>query len=295
MGAYPYTNLTGALRDSASPLRRHLDRTFPHVRALQDSYRAAAGELLVDTIGAPAAVLGTAFDLGVRFRLVPTETPLITEIAFSDHPRERTVVRQLARVAGEATRLEQDDYSLLARACWALALCVGVYREGVRPDSPLVGLLGTDDFRPGRLLELAPSSAQWEFDRLDALAGHHLLPRLNAPFHLGATFDGSVLCAADADLIADRLLVDIKTRLGPKDKGTIHRSDRLRAADIYQLLSYALFDRTDHYGIDAIAIYSGRYGTFMKWSLLEALETLAGGPVDLSHQHDVVWRLLGGN
>lgn len=112
--------------------------------------------------------------------------------------------------------------------------------------------------------------------------------------HLGPTFDASVLCAAGADLIAGDLLLDIKTRAGHPNPGTGVRSDALPLDDIYQLLGYALFDRSDRYGIRRIGIYSARYGKLTTWDLIRALDLLAGEPVVLAEERETVWGLLGG-
>lgn len=290
---YRYTNLSAALRDTSSPVRAHLDRTFPAVRALQDRYRARLGALEVPSQGASPVLVGVAFDLAVRLRLDPTQVPAIATIAFGAMPHRLAVVRSVARHAGLYARA--GDTPRFTRSCWALALCVQVYRDGgVGPDSALDRLVRGDRFTVPDLLALASPAAVTELTRLDEIAHVHLLPYLRPPLHLGPTFDGSTLCAADADLIADHVLIDIKTRLGPKNSRTGARSDRLPAADIRQLVSYALFDTSDRYGVTAIGIYSARYGALVTWPLQEALDALAGREVDIPEQRSTMWRLLGG-
>jgi hypothetical protein len=131
-------------------------------------------------------------------------------------------------------------------------------------------------------------------DELRALAETQLLPHLSPPFALGPTFDGSKYCQADADLIADGMLLDIKTRLGAKNRRTGARSESLARTDIHQIIGYALFDRSDRYHIDTVGIYSARYGSLITWKLAEVLDSLAGEPVDLAHERATVWQLLGG-
>jgi hypothetical protein len=85
---------------------------------------------------------------------------------------------------------------------------------------------------------------------------------LAAPFHLGPEFDASRrdggpdkrLIAAEADLICNGLLLDIKTKLGTKNTKSGIRSDALAIDDIYQLLAYALMDHSDSYGINSLGI-----------------------------------------
>lgn len=71
-------------------------------------------------------------------------------------------------------------------------------------------------------------------------------------------------------------------------------SDGLALVVLYQVLAYALFDRSDTYTISRLGIYSARYGNFVVWPLIEAMETLADSPVDLAEERARVWTMLGG-
>lgn len=300
---YQFQNLTSAVADRASPLRRLLAERFPNVRPLQQQYREQAGPLLVPGGGADPALVGAAFDLQTRLVLAPDERPVLPFLAFQHHPDETAVV---AEVAGRSQRAAAalaagtgspvEATTLLGRGCWALALCTEVYRSGLLPHSPLRRLLAADRFTAPALLALAPVNALEQLAQLKAVAAQHLLPRLRPPYLLGPTFDASALCPADADLISAGLLLDLKTRLGGRNAAG-ERTDRLPLTDLYQLLGYALFDRSDHYRITAIGIYSARYGHLASWPLDQALRTLSGRPdepVDLAALRRTVWRLLGG-
>ncbi|CAM2906878.1 hypothetical protein [Skermania piniformis] len=288
---YRFTNLTAALRDDDSPLRAFLLDRFPHVRPIQQRYRAGAGELLVPGGSADPATVGTAFDYLVRFALDAAYLPVPAIIGFGDDPAAAPV-QAIVRTAQNAEPGSVEQ----ARAGWALALCTDVYRRGLRPDSPLTGLLDAGRFTATELLRLASRDALGQLAALTEVADVFLLPELRAraPLALGPTFAASVRCAADADLIADGVLIDIKTRLGPADPRTGARSDRLPRADLYQLIGYALFDSTDRYGIHEIGLYSARYGYFPRWPICDVLAELAGGPVDLAGERRAVARLLGG-
>ena len=288
--AYRYSNLTAAIGDKRSPLRQFLDRRFPNVRALQADFRARSGELLVPGGSADPSRVGAALDLAVRFLLDPQDRAEIAWIGFANHGRE---LEQIVGVVKTAQRAAVDgDQTGLARACWALALTTEVYRVGLRRGSALDGLLRADRFRTPELLGLAGVDAIEQLVSLQGVAERELLPRLRPPYRLGPTFAGSELCAADADLIAGGVLIDIKTRLGVRDPKTGERSDRLSLADVYQLLGYLFFDRDDSYRITELAIYSARYGQLIGWPLADALTTLAGEPVDLPACRAEVWRLL---
>ncbi|OYN96240.1 hypothetical protein CGZ96_13320 [Enemella evansiae] len=288
--AYRYSNLTAALGDKRSPLREFLDRRFPHVRALQTDFRARSGELRVPGGSADPGQVGAALDLAIRFLLDPQDRAEISWIGFANHARE---LEQIVGVVKAAQRAAVDgDAAALGRACWVLALTTEVYRVGLWRGSALDGLLRADRFRTPELLGLAGADAIEQLVALQGLAERELLPRLRPPYRLGPTFTGSEFCAADADLIAGGVLIDIKTRLGVRDPKTGVRSDRLSLADVYQLLGYLLFDRDDAYRITDLAIYSARYGALIGWPVVEALQTLAGEPVDLPEVRAEVWSLL---
>lgn len=264
---HAFTNLTSAVRDRSSPLRAYLEATFPDTRPLQAEYRAGCGPLLVPGGSANPATVGTAFDLMLRFTLDPDHVPGIAAYGFLDRPDTVHAIAGVVRRAQDAaraigTRPDAPQVATLARAAWALALCVDVYRAGLMPTSALVRLLTTGPFTPDALLGLAPSDARAQLAALHAVAAERLLPRLEPVrrLALGPEFDASALCNADADLICDGLLIEVKTRLGTANPRTGERRDSLARADLYQLVAYVVFDRSDAYAIDAIGVYSARYG-----------------------------------
>ncbi|MFE1596875.1 hypothetical protein [Nocardia sp. NPDC058705] len=292
---YIYTNLSAALRDKTSPLREYLHERFPHTRGVQAEYRREAGPLLVDTGGANPATLGAAFDFSVRFLLVPDHAPVLPLLGFFGHPRESAVVESVIGTAQAAVAPTAPDVDRLSRACWALALCTDVYRRGLLRDSALDTLLRTGRFTPDHLLSLTPPDAIRQLWELRGLAEDHLLPHLHPPTFPGPTFDASTLCNADADLISAGLLLDLKTHLGPKNQRTGVRSDSLSSNDLYQAIAYALFDHTNTYALTHVGIYSARYAHLATWPLPTLLTTLAGRDIDIAHERETVWDLLGGH
>lgn len=292
MTTYQYTNLTSTIRDKASPIRQYLDRRYPNVKPLQADFRSRSGSIIVDGGDADPALMGSAFDLQLRFLLNPEAVPAVALMAFYG---DRHVGAIMDVIAAASQACKGRSYGeTLNRACWALALTTDVYRVGLSPESPLVALLRENRFSTSQLLALAPPDALRQMDELRALAGTQLRPHIAPPFVLGPTFDGSEYCLADADLIAGGMLLDVKTRLGTKNPRTGVRSDGLSLLDIYQILGYTLFDRSDRYHIDAVGIYSARYGSLIAWKLAEVLDALAGEPVNIEHERETVWRLLGG-
>lgn len=293
--AYPYTNLTSALADASSPLREYLAAEFPHTRGLLADFRDQCGPLLVEGTSASSATVGAAFDYQTRFVLDPDHLPRQALYAFLDDPRALAALDVVIERAAAAARAPEASAELLARACWALALATDVYRSGLRPGSAFDRLLRTGRFEPDTLLALCPDDGVAELTALGAVAAAHLLPQLDwPPVILGPEFAASALCAADADLIVGGLLIDIKTKLGRLDPKTGARHGSISTTEIYQLVAYLLFDTDDRYRIDAMGIYSARYGCLARWPVPAVLDTLAGHSVDLPRARAQLWRLLGG-
>ena len=73
---------------------------------------------------------------------------------------------------------------------------------------------------------------------------------------------GSGVGGAEADLIADDTLIDIK----------VSKKSRIPTEWLWQLLSYALLDYRDEFWIRGIGFYMARQGLLIKWSIEEVLE-----------------------
>ncbi|MFJ9369725.1 hypothetical protein ACIRRA_35650 [Nocardia sp. NPDC101769] len=300
--SYQYSSLTGAIDDMASPLRQYFDQRYPNLEPVQADYRARAGTLLVGCTGASPGTLGAAFDYLLRFtcgaEYVP-ETAVFAEPIFH-RPDHIAVVWELATLAGHAYMrpLPENTLEIVARASWALALCAELYRNPfVFSNSPLAEPIRSDRFTTEALLALAPGDALTEMRSLYLLALTELaefLPDPSSAVALGPTFAASQLCSADADLIVDGVLIEVKTRLGAANRETGQRSDSLSLTDIYQIIGYALFDTTDTFSVHTAALYSARYGALHKWPLQQLLDTLADAPIDLAAERTHVWKLLGG-
>lgn len=292
MTDYQYTNLTAAIGDKGSPLRLLLSEMLPHTRHVQAEYRASKPRLLVEGGSSNPGTLGAAFDYAMRFELLPSFDARLARAAFIDDADAVAnidaviVAAQVARVIGDRTTVY--------RASWALALLTEVYRVGMMHGSPLRLLRDERAFDAMHLLELAPRDAIRQLRELVELASTELLPHLQEPYTLGPTFDGSELCAADADVISNGLLLDFKTSLGAKVSRPGGRSDCLKIKDLYQVVAYALFDHSDSYLIHRVGFYSARFGHLVSWDLVELVEKLAGRPVDLADARERVWRSLGG-
>lgn len=295
--AYPYTSLTAAVADKASPLREYLGARFPNRAPLQAAYRGSAGAIRVPGGEANAGTLGAAFDFLVRAVLDPTSVPSVARVAFWRDPGHMAAIDEVIGVARSFSDCRATEApEPLLRAVWALALCTEVFRAGMMPGSPIQEALRRGEFTTDGLLHLASPNALEQLQQLHQVALVELYPKLpdsELPYSMGPTFDASGLCAADADFIVDGRLVEVKVRLGALNaKG--ERSDALSLEDIYQMLAYVLFDRSDEYGIKWVNMYSARYGLLTTWSLQQFMHILSGQDLDIATERATVWELLGG-
>jgi hypothetical protein len=99
----------------------------------------------------------------------------------------------------------------------------------------------------------------------------------------GPTFDGSTHVSADADLVADGLLIDFKSTRNVHD---------LPKSTVLQLLGYVLMDYSDTYRIDAVGVYLTRAGALISWPLEEYLALLGARRRDLAELRGVFAELL---
>lgn len=108
----------------------------------------------------------------------------------------------------------------------------------------------------------------WEF--YDKYSHLLLLPHdLNPVFAGSEDVDG-----ADADLIVDGLLIDIKTSI----------NTTISQEYIYQLIGYALLDYTDEYRMHSIGLYMARQGILLQWELESVLNGMPSNLKELRSQ-----------
>jgi hypothetical protein len=93
--------------------------------------------------------------------------------------------------------------------------------------------------------------------------------------HAGPTFAGSPdVDGADADMIVDDLLIEIKSTVTPS---------RLGKRDFYQALGYVILDYDNEYRIGRLGFYLTRFGRLVTWTVEEYL-TLLGSQRSLDEQ-----------
>ena len=189
-----------------------------------------------------------------------------TWVEFSEWLRGTT-----GRIDPVGRRLSPADESELCRASYVLACYETLFRAGVGPSWPIVSV-----GRGGRSADLLGLAADavvtdlvhlsWAFqDAFGALVGE--------PTVLNPTFArvSHALGGADADLIVGDRLLDIKTSISLSTK----------AADLYQLLGYALADTNDNYGVRRVGFYYSRRPALVLWSLQDYCDSLAGKSTDV--------------
>ena len=162
-------------------------------------------------------------------------------------------------------QIELDEDQVLARYCFVLALLEDVGRTGRYMDN----LLMVPAPRQNLDELLAISEDAWIND-LCAMSTlfydnyHHLLSQPCIP---NPTFVGSGdVGGADADIIVDGCLIEIKSSIQPK----------IVAKWLYQLAGYVLLDYDDQYSIHSVGIYMARQGKLLQWPISDFLRLLTG-------------------
>ncbi len=274
-------SLKAQLDDPRSPLRgfflAHLSNTSGMRSLFKGAFVGALSVAPPKTKPYPSGEVGSAF--GVRFALAFAPTT-----AGPAKPRQVGELRQqcigdfverlralLERVEPEARVPAPADEELLCRFCYVLGVFDQVFRIGPRPELPIIQLPSTataDD-----LLALASAECIGDLCALVAAAQSTFQSLPRSSVVIGPAFAGSRdVGGADADLILDGCLVEVKTTTGSATAGdTLH-----------QVVAYALLDYENKYGIEEVAIYSARQGALARKPLSQALHALAGRPVDVA-------------
>lgn len=263
---------------SVTTLIRH-----PEIRAVLDpfvdelEYREfRAGPMRVDASCTDRSRMGTAFDYALRLELMRVAPQAKSNRWVAESAAEilharalegnaqavRVAKRALTRVKNarifarkyrRASTVDDDSLRRLCDHALKLARLDPAYRAAyLGPD--LVGRNTEEDIEELRqLLRLTP---------IAALCGTsvHLNPNFG---ELSTTVGG-----ADADLLVDNRLIDLKTR----------SKERLTRDDIRQLLFYVMLANASHLGlngpIDTIQIYLSRHGSLATFPLGRSMKRL---------------------
>jgi hypothetical protein len=181
-------------------------------------------------------------------------------------------------------RLSLEDEGNLCRHCVILALYEEILRAGSRIQSPLFQV---EEDTLNNLLAIPADhwiddlcTLSWAFhDNFQYLLKCEQVV-LNPGFHGSGNVGG-----ADADMILDNCLIDIKTTMNPS-------LDKLW---LYQLLGYVLLDYRDIYEIRSVAILYARQGFLLRWELKDLLADMCGNtePPDLVKLRNEFQHMIG--
>ena len=280
-------SLTAHLKNSRSPICQFLSEQFPETKVLLKEVRAVLNKAptLRPSTRVPYGTIGTALDYRVRYyfgippieELVASKAAVRMEMLGLDPElvncfRESFVPslqNELEALRPVGRRLDRKSEERLTRYCVVLALFDEVFRAGniATQNSPLFRREYSD---ATDLLAIA--EPHWVDDLCDMswLFYDRCRDLLSRPAVLNPVFDGSSdVGGADADIIVDRRLIEVKSTLQPN-------SDHLKRW-VYQLLGYVLLDYSDRYRLQGIGFYFARQGVSVEWALPDLLSTLSGG------------------
>ncbi len=165
-------------------------------------------------------------------------------------------------------RLDVEAERTLARYCYVLSLFEQVSRAGRRvvfQGSPL--MIPTPKQSVEALLAIPQNAYIEDMCQLSNLFFDQCQHLLFLPSILNPTFAGSYdVGGADADLVIDGCLIDIKASTTPK----------IAADYLYQLAGYLLLDYDDSLKMNAVGIYMARQGMLFTWSVPDFLKQLTG-------------------
>ena len=275
-----------------------MDKRYPELgRALKTIRAGLPPDLRARTIpiraGVPPSTIGIAIDYRIRYHLAMSPSDklvafqgasiMLGSIAPYAIPSDlwaaefgpaaffQALDQLLADIDPVGRVLDAVSEERLDRVCAVLALFEEVFRAGpVRPTSPLASLpirASADE-----VLALIPRSWTDEISAV-CLRLFSELPLngtavLNPRFALGAAIGG-----ADADLLLDRCLIEIKSTVNPG----------IDALGVRQLLGYMLLDTQDAFRIEAFGLLLARQAVMVSWPLQPFLNEAAGceqGPLE---------------
>lgn len=162
--------------------------------------------------------------------------------------------------------LASDQESKLLRYCVVLACFEQIFRIGVHPRNQLFAVTRSS---VSDLLDIADNVM---INDLRALSRAFYEENSSLLFEsreviLNPKFDGSLdVGGADADLIVDKCIIDIKTTT---------RASPMQGNTFYQLLGYVLLDYTDRYRIEGVGVYFPRQRKLVQWPLESLVRELA--------------------
>ena len=199
-------------------------------------------------------------------RSVPKLEPSATAI-------ERSAIGRVRELRPSQRDLASEEWSELLRLCLLLARFEQTYRAGLpgaRYLLPLVVQHRQNLDALTRAVATEPTQADLEALARATIEDHAHL-RDSEALYLGPTFAQSVpLGGADADVIADGLLIELKSA----------RAQIVGRTEAWQLLGYLLADTDDRYEIEGCSVLALRRRRSYTWSTQELIDALVGGSAE---------------
>jgi hypothetical protein len=233
----------------------------------------------------PSAIygaIGTALDYRIRyyFNLTPHTSfvawkgaqILVAEKLYTNRTITKffTELEALLKSVDPVRRkLSFENEIVLSRFCFILALFEQVFRTPRYIEGELFKYGPRQSF--STLIDLPEKEWVVDIAKLSVLFYENYASLTNEAAILNPTFSGSIdIGGADADLIIDGCLIDIKTTITPV----------INSVWLRQLAGYLLLDDDDAYHIQSVGVYMARLGELLVWSVEEFLSKLTGS--DLS-------------
>lgn len=282
-------SITRHLKNLDSPIGQFLRTRFATTSALSREanaqLRRAQSILPMSRQSYPYGAVGMAMDYRLRYYFGATAVEefiaykgaaCLFDLAPEYHGEllERffdALTQDVARLQPTRRQLDFDAETLLARYCFVLALFEEAFRSHLVSD---LLVLPTIRHSVDELLAVADDAWIDEMCRMSRLFYARFQHLLTKPFILNPTFAGSPdVGGADADLIVDGCLIEVKTSVN-----TYLDTHWLR-----QLAGYVLLDYEDALSIRSVGIYMARQGVLLTWPLDTYLALLTGDDgVDLA-------------
>ena len=295
------------LDDPRSPIRAFFDAHLPDNKPPRATYAAQLKDAML--IGSPRLlalrktptphVPPHPYDIvghsvGIAISLLFTVSPDRHVRTWSRHPTELTPWPALEAFwttwRNELPSLHADlragSSSPAARArliqlCTVAGLLDQLYRVGPTYDLPVLRLPA--DATPAAFLDLAVPQVTDDARVVFEAAAMALSELTTEPAVADPALAGSSLVgAADADVLVGTTLLEVKAILDRK----------ISLRYMQQLVSYALLDLPNSYGMTHVAFYNARYGRLVTWDLPSLLSTMAGQSMTTSEARELLRTFL---
>ena len=273
--------LTTELTSSKSWVNQFFKRNFAGVVKFTQSegprIKALETKVPTELKGQALTRVGTAIDYGIRLEmgLLPLESQVIVQgILRMEMFGVENTSQERSQWAGELRHsLMTLDYSGSEEDRARLAILLAHLDAGFRSGGRWAGIM-VDLGRGVRhgwtldnFLSVAAQKETVEVLQLTRLAREAFSLECEQEVTLGPEFTGSgYVGGADADLIIQNHLYDIKTTTNPRNG---------LPNTIRQLIGYVLLDWDDEYSIQGVGLYFSRQGQKVEWDLDELLASTA--------------------